>query len=88
MGYSEKEDMVRVDFFKEGGKWYCTEAVRWTGCYRNEGDDFCSIHDAFKQSLRDHLGGHRLSEMIAVCLEPYHEHSHPIMIKVRSIWEG
>lgn len=75
MGYSTEEDMVRVDFFKESGKWYTTEAIKWTGGYRD-----CCIIDAFSASLRNALGG-RLSDMDAVCLEPYHEHSHPLKIK-------
>jgi len=31
MGFTEDETVVRVDFFKESGKWYVTEAVKWTG---------------------------------------------------------
>ena len=79
MGYSEDTDMVRVDFFKNSGKFYVTEAVRWTGKY-NEGE----IREEFAKSLRDHFkkGNHeRLSTMDAICLEPYHEHSHPICIR-------
>ena len=74
MGYSDKPQMVRVDFFKESGKWYTTEAVEWLQ-YAG-----CLIHDAFERSLQKHLKG-RLEGMTAVCLKPYHEHSHPIMLK-------
>ncbi len=77
MGFCDDESMVRVDFFKSTGKWYATEAVRWTGSYKGS-----LIHDAFVKSLRDHFGDKpRLSDLDAVCLEPYHEHSHPIQIK-------
>jgi len=78
MGYSEDDSMVRVDFFKTSGKWYTTEAVKWTGGYK----DVC-IFDAFRQSLRDHFKDNpdRLEGMTAVCLEPYHEHSHPLTLK-------
>ena len=75
MGYIDDPSMVRVDFFKPGGKWYCTEAVAWTGGY---GD--VEIHAAFAESLRDHLKG-RLHGMVAVCLEPYHAYAHPLMLK-------
>ena len=75
MGYSNNEASVRVDFFKPSGKWYATEAVVWTGEYHDQ-----LIHDAFAQSLRDALG-EAYSGMDAVCLEPYHEHAHPICIK-------
>jgi hypothetical protein len=80
MGYTTDSAMVRVDFFKPTGKWYCTEAVKWTGEYSGKS----LIHDEFAKSLRDHLG-QRLSDMDAVCLHPYHEHAHPIQIK-RSGW--
>ena len=73
--YSDDPEMVRVDFFKSSGKWYETEAVRWTGKYKDS-----QIFEEFAKSLRDGLGS-RLQEMDAVCLEPYHEHSHPIQIK-------
>lgn len=74
MNYSDDDNMVRVDFFKDSGKWYTTEAVKWLE-YKG------LIHDAFRKSLDAHLGG-RLKGMTAVCLEPYHEHSHPITLKV------
>jgi hypothetical protein len=76
MGYSEDPAMVRVDFFKPYGKWYVTEAVRWTGRY----DGKSLIHDEFAKSLCEHLG-RRLNDMDAICLHPYHEHAHPIQIK-------
>lgn len=75
MGYTADDSMVRVDFFKPCGKWYCSEAVKWTGGY---GD--VEIHAAFAESLRDHLKG-RLHGMVAVCLEPYHAYAHPLMLK-------
>lgn len=78
--YCADESMVRVDFFKSSGKWYTTEAVKWTGDYSS------SIHEAFGKSLRDHLGD-RLQEMDAVCLLPYHEFAHPIQLKNGS-WGG
>ena len=63
MGYSEDESMVRVDFFKPSGKWYCTEAIKWTGKWK--GDTL--IHEEFAVSLRNALGT-RLKEMDALCL--------------------
>jgi hypothetical protein len=78
MGYTEQEDMVRVDFFKQSGKWYCTEAVRWIGWGKEN-----LIHDAFKKSLRAHFKDcpNRLSDMDAICLKPYHELEHPICVR-------
>lgn len=77
MGYHDDNSMVRVDFFKPSGKWYTTEAVKFL--YYNEGD----IHFAFAKSLCEHFKDSpgRLSDMDAICLEPYHIHNHPIMLK-------
>jgi hypothetical protein len=84
MGFTIDESMVRVDFFKPSGKWYTTEAVRWTGHY-----DKGLIHREFAKSLKDHLDvpgkKRRLSNMLAICLEPYHQHAHPIMLGVDEI---
>lgn len=82
MGYSADETMVRVDFFKPSGKWYTTEAVKWTGDYRFETRKKL-IHESFAKSLRDHFQDtpNRLSDMDAICLHPYHKHEHPIQLK-------
>ncbi len=89
--YSENEKSVRVDFFKESGKWYTTEAVIWTGKFKNH-----DIHLSFSESLFDHLFKEPIKGVIsvprlrmqgrkAICLQPYHEHSHPICIDVDDI---
>ncbi len=75
MGYSDNDAMVRVDFFKPSGKWYCTEAIEWTGGYYD-----VDIIEAFATSLRRELMG-RLESFDAVCFKPYHESNHPIQIK-------
>jgi len=73
--YSDDPEMVRVDFFKPIGKWYATESIRFI---RYKG----LIQDAFRDSLDIHLENKRYNGMTAVCLNPYHEHSYPLMIKV------
>ena len=81
--YSNSADMVRVDFFRPSGKWYCTEAVKWTGEYERG-----LLHREFAKSLHDHLytgGVKRLAGMQAICLEPFHQHSHPIILMVDEI---
>ena len=75
MGYSIDEAIVRVDFFKPSGKWGYTEAIKWTGGYKD-----CCIHEAFKRSLRAALGEH-LQGMTAVCLKPHHEQAHPLLME-------
>lgn len=80
MGYSERSDAVRVDFFRETGKWYCTESVVMDG--RFEGGVLSNI---FHAALLKHLtksDGIRLLGMWAVCLDPYHEHSLPLMVRI------
>ena len=78
MNYSDNDNMVRVDFFKSSGKWYTTEAVEWLDYSKK-----VLIHDAFKNALRNHFNDnpYRLSDMDAICLEPFHEHAHPVQLK-------
>lgn len=71
MNYSQEENSVRVDFFKRNGKWYTTEALLWKG-YNGY------IFDEFKETLQQ-LNG-RYEGMTAVCLHPYNENAHPLMI--------
>ena len=75
--YSDNPASVLVSFFKPSGKWYTDEAVLWTGGWDN------LIHEAFADSLKEHFkdSPKRLSDMDAICLEPYHKHAHPIQIK-------
>jgi hypothetical protein len=94
MGYTTASDMVRVDFFKPSGKWYTTEAVKWTGGYSD-----VQLTIAFAKSLKAHLSERptqpglqhenhrniRLSGMVAVCLHPYHEHEVPLMMAVDDV---
>ena len=74
MGYSDDPAMVRVDFFKDSGKWYATEAIPWL----NYGGE---IFSEFRKSLAAALGG-RFAGMYAVCLEPYNARPFPLMIKI------
>lgn len=96
--YSDKPSSVRVDFFRDhdgaASKWYCTDAVEWItyeAPYNKNGNKQESgkmLEDAFVEALWEHLGRaddggvRRLRGMWAVCLEPYHEHGHPLIIRV------
>jgi hypothetical protein len=96
MGFTEDDSMVRVDFFdvrERGMKWKYTEGVKWL-TYQSTHDrngepqpDGLLIHDAFEEALEEHLtkpdGTKRMVGMMAVCLEPVHEHAHPIAMLVR-----
>ena len=72
-GFSINPEQVRIDIFKPSGKWYTTIALQWNG-YKD-----ILIHTAFEQSMDEQYTG-LWSGMTAVCLNPYHEHSHPLMI--------
>lgn len=89
--YSDQANSVRVDFFKDTGKWYVTEAVLWKTWKGKLEEGGMLIHTAFAEALRDHLIQPnlklRLAGMTAVCLEPYHEYSHPIMLKVLDVFD-
>lgn len=72
--YSENPAHCRVDIFKPSGKWYMTITLDLTGLYEHN-----DIHEAIKMA-----GGPKLELDLgwtAVCLDPYHQHSHPIMLK-------
>jgi len=74
--YSGRPNMCRVDFWKESGKWYCTEAVDFQDFYRED-----LTTDAVIKALNKHLNG-RLKGMTATCLEPYHHSSYPISVTI------
>jgi hypothetical protein len=72
--FSINEHDVRVDFFREQGKWYATEQLSMVDVY-----NYPSIHDAVRHAL-DVKFGKRYDDMWAVVLDPYHRHSHPVML--------
>lgn len=74
--YSNNPAMVRVDFFKESGKWYTTEQMEMLGGWDKE----TLVHDVFIKALGRAFPEH-YHEFTAVCLEPYHENAYPLMVK-------
>jgi len=88
MNYSNDPEMVRVDFFKDSGKWGYTEAMKWdryrtTLVTENEtyiASNYEDIQGTFKRCLREQFPD-RFIGLTAVCLEPYHEHAHPLMVR-------
>lgn len=74
MNYSENSGSVRVDFFKESGKWYMTEALDM-----NEFWDYgiwCG--EAVEAALE--AQGRNLKSFTRVVLEPYHKNGYPIIL--------
>lgn len=78
MHYSNEPNHVRVDFFKAGGKWGYTEMAVWPGELWN-GKNL--IREAFIKVLKQNFPN-RFRGLTAVCLEPYHEHTHPLMVHI------
>lgn len=87
MGYDNNDSMVRVDFFKPSGKWYTTVALRWDR-YKSKGFEDMEklelINDTFRRYLTKQFYDLFVRDkLIAICLEPYHEHSCPLMVKYK-----
>lgn len=78
--YSDNPGMVRVDYFKPGGKWAYTHVVDMYNYW-----DLPSVHDAVRNALRD--AGRVTDEnyYTIVVLEPFHKHAHPVMIGGRTL---
>lgn len=76
--YTENAGSVRVDFFKESGKWGYTIECDMKSYYKGyllPEALILALKDKFKQ--RDEMP---FKGMTMVCMEPYHEFSHPIMV--------
>lgn len=78
MNYSQNKHDVRVDFFKESGKWYATESISWEGWY-SEPDIFKAFAQVLGSALIQEDGTFRYGSLKAVCLEPYHFSDIPLM---------
>lgn len=74
--YSNNPETVRADLFKDSGKWYTTVELNMGPYY-----DEPLIHDAVRRAYVDNISPN-MSGMTVVVLEPYHKHSHPVMLKV------
>ena len=78
--FSQKPGMVRVDIFKESGKWYDTLELDMDKQYNT-----LLIHDAINNAMAiqhpqwthgKNAGFH------VVVLDPYHKNSHPVMYHI------
>jgi len=81
MGYTTDSRHVRVDRFKESGKWYDTLEV----VIPDEYYDHWNIFQALEMSINEQYGenyvvGWTNQGGSFVCIDPYHEHSHPVML--------
>lgn len=76
MGYSESDSIVRADRFKPSGKWYDSIAL--------EMNDYYNVPPVVHDAVR--LAAERQGVVVhegwwLVVLEPYHIHSHPVILK-------
>lgn len=78
-GFCLNPEMVRVDLFKLSGKWYTTLELKWDRFLVNQGNTEL-IADTFERCMREQYPNYK--EYRAVCLNPYHEQSHPLMITI------
>ena len=83
--YSNDPRQCRVDIFKPSGKWYETITVCFNHyAFQNEDGSPNLIEEAFKKALKESDSRDFESENYDgwkfVCLEPYHEYSHPQML--------
>lgn len=74
MGYAVEDSKVRVDRFKTSGKWYDSWQIDMAEHYRAT-----SLHDAVRECCL--AAGMNTEGYTLVCLEPYHQHSHPVMLR-------
>ncbi len=85
MNYTDDPSSVRVDLFKPSGKWYTTIVLKWDRYFpiqtkEGGGTDIELIHDTFRRLMEPHTKTFNREGWIAVCIEPYHEHAHPLLI--------
>lgn len=79
MGFATEDHMVRVDLWKDSGKWYDTVALKWDRYETKKDNAVELIHETFRRCFKEQFFNHYMG-MRATCLEPYHEHSHPLSI--------
>jgi len=69
------ENSIRVDLFKPSGKWYTTISVKMN--FTNP-----SIHNSLQEAIKEKYPTN-YEGMTAVCLNPFHKFSHPVMLTVK-----
>ncbi|MDF2915877.1 MAG: hypothetical protein K0S70_94 [Microbacterium sp.] len=79
--YTDNPGMVRVDYYKPGGKWYMTEAHDMSEFY-----DDSDIHEAVRQMLKK--ADRYLPHFTIVVQEPYHRNAYPVMLIADDVREG
>lgn len=77
MGWHESDSRVRMSTFKASGKWKdCSSVEMRKYWYAKD----CDVHKAVAFAYFDYRERNELWDDYLVCLEPYHEHAHPILL--------
>lgn len=79
MNYSNDPAKTRIDFFRPNGKWSTTDVLDWSGAYQEPLWEAYPrlLVEQFPDIVRQKYDG---KGYLAVCLEPYHQYAHPLMI--------
>ncbi len=80
MGFTIENNMVRVDLFKESGKYKDTISLKFDRYFTEIDNKIELIDDTFKRCMQEQYPNIR--NCICVCLDPYHEHSYPLMLRI------
>jgi len=86
MGFNINEGVVRGDLFKKSGKWVHTVAIDMSEFY-DETFVYVAVRKAVRKTPPDILGVSSSATQpgcgyYLVVLEPYHEHSYPVMLNL------
>jgi len=81
MNYSLNPNQVRVEIFKKSNKWYTTVELNWDRYSSKTELGTELIHETFIRCMKEQYAD-SYTDMIAICFDPYHEHSHPLMINL------
>lgn len=78
--FTTNESSVRVDIFKSSGKWYSTIVIDMEPFYNEP-----IVSDAVAKALVSQTNYKRSVKSngwFAICLDPYHRDSSPVMINI------
>ena len=79
-GFSLNPQIVRIDLFNENYKWYTTLELKWDRYNDKTDSNYEHIIDTFKRCMKEQHPSYK--SYYAICLSPYHEFAHPLMVEI------
>ena len=79
-GFCINPKTVRIDLYKESMKWSETLELNFDRYNAKIDNEYENIIDTFKRCVAQQYPNKK--EYYVICLDPCHEHSHPLMIKI------